>query len=290
MHRLRMLILSLRHDACAPNDGRAQQDSVPDEANAYRPHHTAQALSARRGRAGDQVGRSASVRRAGARSPSGPTVPTPSRCEQPKNRKFQTYGGEGYIYETSRAIFPKQSGELRIPRRSESVAASASVAMNASPLPCAARRLYSNVKPPPDIFSEDWWLVASATSRSTRVGRRPLDDLRVGDRVTRSIEVTVAGAFGAPTCRSSSQGRSTGLTVLPGRTKRSTEITPGGVIGRISRTFDLRIDVDRPINVSVPVRIVWWNTNTEIEAAKRCASAVRLEPLPRRCRESWWRS
>ncbi|MDH3660535.1 MAG: hypothetical protein OEU92_11005 [Alphaproteobacteria bacterium] len=195
--------------------------------------------------------------------------------QQPKTRKFETYGGEGYIYETSRSIFPKQSGELEIP----AVRISGSIGVSRD-----ERRLFVlredamvlDIRPPPTSFSDDWWLVA----RDVRIDEgwsKPLDALRVGDRITRSIEVTVAGATGAH-LPELEQGRSTGLTVLPGRTERDTEITPGGVIGKISRSFEIRVDVDQPINIS-PVRVVWWNASTEIER-RSVAPAVRLEPLP----------
>lgn len=196
--------------------------------------------------------------------------------QQPKNRKFETYGGEGYIYETSRAIFPKQSGHLRIPpiRISGSIGISRDEKLAFAVRSDAA---VLDVRAPPDGFSEDWWLVA----REVKIDEGwsvPLDTLRVGDRVTRSIAVTVAGVTGAH-LPELTQGRSTGLTVLPGRTERSTEITPGGVIGKVSRSFDIRVDIDQPINVS-PVRVVWWNTDTEIER-RSAAPAIRLEPLPR---------
>ena len=196
--------------------------------------------------------------------------------QQPRNRKFQTYGGEGYIYETRRAIFPKKSGELRIPP----VRISGSIGISRNEKKSFVLRSEAtllNVRPPPNAFSEDWWLIA----RDVKIDQdwsQPLETLRVGDRVTRSIAVTVAGATGAH-LPELEQGRSTGLTVLPGRTERSTEVTPGGVIGKIERTFDIRVDVDQPINIS-PVRVVWWNTNTEIER-RSAAPAVRLEPLPR---------
>lgn len=196
--------------------------------------------------------------------------------QQPKNRKFQTYGGEGYIYETSRAIFPKRSGELHIP----GVRISGSIGVGRDerkPFALRSEAETFDVRPPPSAFSEDWWLIA----RDVKIDEgwsQPLDTLRVGDLVTRSIEVTVAGATGAH-LPELEQGRSTGLTVLPGRTERKTEITPGGVVGRISRSFEIRVDVDQPINIS-PVRVVWWNTNTEIER-RSAAPAVRLEPLPR---------
>ena len=196
--------------------------------------------------------------------------------QPPKNRKFETYGGEGYIYETRRSIFPKQSGELRIPP----VRISGSVGVSRNERELFAVRSEAeilDVKPPPDSISGDWWLVA----RDVEIDEdwsKPLDELRVGDRVTRSISVKVAGATGAH-LPELEQGRSTGLTVLPGRTERGTEITPDGVIGMISRTFDLRVDVDQPINIS-PVRVVWWNTNTESER-RSAAPSVRIEPLPR---------
>ena len=196
--------------------------------------------------------------------------------QKPKNRKFETYGGEGYIYETSRAIFPKQSGELLIPP----VRISGSIGISRNERkPFALRHdgRILDVRPPPESFSEDWWLVA----RDVEVDEDwsvPLDQLRVGDRVTRSITITVAGATGAH-LPELEQGRANGITVLPGRTERSTKITPAGVIGKISRSFDIRVDVDQPINIS-PVRMVWWNTSTEIER-RSAAPAVRLEPLPR---------
>ena len=80
--------------------------------------------------------------------------------QQPKNRKFETYGGEGFIYETSRAIFPKQSGELRIPpvRISGSVGVSRN---EKKPFVLREDAAILDVRPSPDAFSEDWWLVAS---------------------------------------------------------------------------------------------------------------------------------
>ncbi len=207
-----------------------------------------------------------------------PTIPDAEivTLQQPRNRKFQTYGGEGYIYETRRAIFPKKSGELRIPpvRISGSIGISRN---EKKPFVLRSEGKVMDVRPPPDAFTEDWWLVA----RDVKIDQgwsQSLETLRVGDRVTRSISVTVAGVTGAH-LPELEQGRSTGLTVLPGRTERSTEITPGGVVGKIERTFDIRVDVDQPINIS-PVRVVWWNTNTEIER-RSAAPAVRLEPLPR---------
>ncbi|MGI9417927.1 MAG: hypothetical protein ACR2RA_08835 [Geminicoccaceae bacterium] len=196
--------------------------------------------------------------------------------QQPKNRKFETYGGEGYIYETRRAIFPKQSGELRIPpvRISGSIGISRD---EKKPFALRQDAMIMDVRPPPASFSEDWWLVARQVEIEEGWSQ-PLETLRVGDHVTRSIEVKVAGATGAH-LPDLDQGRSNGLTVLPGRTERSTEVTPNGVIGKITRSFDIRVDVDQPINIS-PVRVVWWNTNNEIEW-RSAAPAVRLEPLPR---------
>ena len=196
--------------------------------------------------------------------------------QQPKNRKFETYGGEGYIYETSRALFPKRSGPLIIPP----VRISGSIGLGRDekqPFALRSDETELEIRPPPSSFSEDWWLVA----RSVEIDEgwsRPLDDIRVGDRVTRRVTITVAGVTGEH-LPELDQGPSNGLTVLPGRTERSTEITPAGVIGRISRTFDIRVDEDRPIDIR-PVRMVWWNTSTEIER-RSAAPAIRLEPLPR---------
>ncbi|MGI9434070.1 MAG: hypothetical protein ACR2Q4_04445, partial [Geminicoccaceae bacterium] len=196
--------------------------------------------------------------------------------QQPKTRKFKTYGAEGYIYETQRAIFPKTSGELVIP----AVRISGSVALSRDERQGFALKsdpVIFDIKPPPADFSAPWWLVARQVEIEESWST-PIEELRVGDRVTRTIEVTVAGATGAH-LPDLNQGRSTGLTVLPGQTRRSTEINANEVVGKISRAFDLRVDVDQPINIS-PVRMVWWNTDREIEW-RSAAPARRLEPLPR---------
>lgn len=196
--------------------------------------------------------------------------------QQPKTRKFATYGGEGYIYETKRAIFPRSSGKLHIPtvRVSGSVGISKdeqeSFALKSKPV-------VLDIQPPPAEFSENAWLVARKVEIKEHWSK-PTDDLRIGDHVTRTIEAKVTGATGSH-LPELIHGRSTGLTILPGQTERETDITPNEVIGKISRSFELRIDTDQPINIS-PVRMVWWNTDTEIEW-RSAAKSVRIEPLPR---------
>jgi hypothetical protein len=196
--------------------------------------------------------------------------------QQPKSRKFETYGGEGFIFETSRAIFPRQSGELRIPP----VRVSGSIGISRNEKKAFALRedeTFLKVKPPPASYSEDWWLVASDVMIQ-ETWSKPLETLRVGDRVTRLIEVNVTGATGAH-LPDLEQRRSNGLTILPGRIERRTETSARGVIGKISRSFDIRIESDQPLNLA-PIRVVWWNTEDETEK-RTVASAVRLEPLPR---------
>jgi hypothetical protein len=196
--------------------------------------------------------------------------------QQPRTRKFATYGGEGYIYETKRAIFPKASGALRIPP----VRVSGAVAISKDEREGFALKkeaMQLDIKPPPDAFTGPAWLVARQ-AEIVEHWSKPLDELRVGDHVTHTVEATVTGVTGGH-LPELEHGRSSGLTILPGLSDRSTEVTPNEVIGRISRTFELRIDTDQPINIS-PVRLVWWNTDAEVER-RSVAAAVRIEPLPR---------
>ncbi|MEZ5931102.1 MAG: hypothetical protein R3F54_03985 [Alphaproteobacteria bacterium] len=196
--------------------------------------------------------------------------------KRPQNRHFETYGSEGYLYETSRAIFPKQSGELEIP----AVHVSGSVGVSRDekrPFALSSDATTLTVRPPPASFGDAWWLVA----REAKVDEgwsRSLTDLHVGDRFTRAVTLTVAGATGAH-LPELEQDSPNGLTVLPGRSERSTEITPGGVIGKIQRSFDFRVDADQPMTIP-PVRVSWWNTSTEI-ARTAATSDVRIEPSPR---------
>lgn len=196
--------------------------------------------------------------------------------QQPKTRRFSTYGGEGYIYETRRAIFPKASGELRL----APVRVSGSIAISRDEREEFALRsdpVILDVKPPPADFKAPAWLVARRVEIDERWSQ-PIDQLRVGDHVTRTVEATVTGVTGGH-LPELEHGRSSGLTILPGQTERSTEITSDEVIGKIRRSFELRIDTEQPINIS-PVRVVWWNTDTEIEW-RSAAQSVRIEPLPR---------
>lgn len=196
--------------------------------------------------------------------------------QKPKTRKFATYGGEGYIFETRRAIFPRSSGKLHIPmvRVSGAVGISKnereSFALKSAPA-------VIEIKPPPADFSEDDWLVARKVEIEERWSKPP-DELRVGDHVTRFVEATVTGATGGH-IPELDHGRSSGVTILPGQIERSTEVTANQVVGKISRAFELRIDTDQPINIS-PVRLVWWNTDSEIEW-RSAAKSVRIEALPR---------
>lgn len=196
--------------------------------------------------------------------------------QQPKTRKFKTYGGEGYIYETKRAIFPKASGAFHIPpvRVSGSVAITRdereSFALKSEPVTL-------DIKPPPADFSSPTWLVARRVEIEDSWSK-PLDELRVGDHVTHTVEAIVTGVTGGH-LPELEHGRSTGITILPGQTERSTEVNANEVIGKIRRSFEFRIDTDQPINIS-PVRVVWWNTDTEIEW-RSAAESIRIEPLPR---------
>ncbi|MGH1477397.1 MAG: hypothetical protein ACRBM6_01485 [Geminicoccales bacterium] len=196
--------------------------------------------------------------------------------QAPKTRKFSTYGGEGYIYETRRAIFPKASGELVIPP----VRVSGSVAISRDERESFALKQSATslqIKPPPEAFSGPSWLVARRIEIE-ETWSKPVDELKVGDHVTRTINVEATGVTGGHLTELD-HGRSTGITILPSLTERSTEITPNEVIGKMHRSFEIRIDTDQPINIS-PVRVVWWNTDTEVEF-RSAAQSIRIEPLPR---------
>jgi hypothetical protein len=196
--------------------------------------------------------------------------------QQPKNRYFETYGGEGYLYDVSRAIFPKQSGELVIP----AVRVSGSVSIGRDQkraFAVGSEAVTLTIRPPPAAFGDAWWLVGRE-ARIDESWSRSLDKVHAGDRLTRTVTLTVAGATGAH-LPELEQDSSTGLTILPGRSERSTEITPAGVIGTIRRSFDLRVDSDQPTIIR-PVRVAWWNTSTEIERSA-ATPVARIEPQPR---------
>lgn len=196
--------------------------------------------------------------------------------QQPKNRQFETYGSEGYLYETRRGIFPTQSGELVIPPVRVRGVVSAS-RDDKRPFDLVSDAVTLDVRPPPETFGDASWLVAHDVAVED-VWSRSLDQLRAGDRFSRFVTATVTGATGAH-LPELVQEKSYGITVLPGESERSTEITPDGVVGKISRSFEFRVDFDLPIDI-VPVRVAWWHTDRE-EPRISATPSIRIEPLPR---------
>jgi len=196
--------------------------------------------------------------------------------QEPATRKVETEEGVRYRFETSRAIFPKRSGDLRLPPVRISGRTGVS---GEKKKPFALRRgeTVLMVRPPPPVFGGQGWLVAKDV-RIEEAWSKPPDSFRVGDRVKRSITVTVKGATGAhlPDLQ---QGHVDGLTVLSGQTERNTALTFEGVVGTVHRSFDMRVDVEQPLDIG-SVGLTWWDARAETER-QSLAPALRLEPLPR---------
>ena len=189
-------------------------------------------------------------------------------------RRSKTYGFDGYIYETARAIFPQTSGRLTVP----AVRISGAVGLSANAEAQFVRQTRETtveVKSKPQSYSAPW-LVANAVEISDEWSV-PVDTLRIGDTVRRTVRVVVDGVTGEHL--PDLQHRAGHLITLPAGSERRTEITSSGVIGHLTQSFDIAFTAENPVDFA-PVVVDWWDAATQ--AGRRTAlAAKRIEPLPR---------
>lgn len=194
---------------------------------------------------------------------------------QPNVRPFRSYGVEGFIYETTRVLFPESSGTLRIP--GVSIEGAIAVGNQTVQFKRETKPVEMQIAPVPSVYEGSWWLVSGLVEISEEYAT-PLDLIRVGDTVSRHITVTAKGSTGEH-IPALEMRPSRGLTILPGTPERMTEKTSGGVTGILKQTFDITVVESQPVDFG-PVRLVWWDS--EADAGRRTAAkAIRIEPLPR---------
>lgn len=206
-----------------------------------------------------------------------PPVPGADEITLIKRRvsRSKTYGFDGYVYETARALFPRTSGSLTVPR----VTIRGAVALSAdeeAEFVRQTRDTLVTVSARPPTHSAPYWLVANAVEISDEWSA-PVDSLRIGDSVRRTIHVLVNGVTGEHL--PDLVHRAGHLITLAAGSKRRTEITRDGVIGHLTQSFDIAFTTENPVDLA-PVVIDWWDAGTS-QSRRTILAAKRIEPLPR---------
>ena len=194
---------------------------------------------------------------------------------KPRTKAVSTYAGSGFIFETAFAIFPLQPGELVIPAI---IAEGVIEPKPGEPVPFRTETLEQRIpiKAAAAEFQGDWWIVTPRIEVED-LWSSPPEDAHVGDVIRREVIMTVYGveAERLPDLRLTG---STGVAVSDHGGERSTLLSTEGVIGKISRAWDIRVDDPRVAEVGT-VAIEHWHPAYHRSLTVK-AEAQRLEPAP----------
>lgn len=178
----------------------------------------------------------------------------------------KTIDGTTYtVVETSYAIFPEKSGDLTIPP----VRFGGAIPDPRSPL---SHPLFGgtskqillrseprtvSVRPIPDPADLEHWLPTKGLSLAQRWSR-PIDQLVVGEPVTRTIVISAQGLTGAQ-LPPLDMADDDGYRLYPDQPAIEDQPVKSGIVG--TRTESMAIVPTRPGEISLPpVKLRWWDT------------------------------
>lgn len=186
------------------------------------------------------------------------------------------------VHEIRYAIFPEASGELLIPAQTFSgrMGAGRRTLFDTLPAGQLIRRrseaITVNVKPRPAGFPAATWLPAAALNIEEQWSG-PLDALRVGDSVTRTIQVTADGLQGAQLAPIE-HADVEGLRAYPDQPVIDNVHGVKGLTGM--RTDSLALVAVRDGEYELPaIEVPWWDTGSDTLRVARLP-ARRLRVLP----------
>jgi hypothetical protein len=186
------------------------------------------------------------------------------------------------VHEIRYAIFPEASGELRIPAQTFSgrLGSGRRTLFDTRPAGRLIRRrteeIVVPVQPRPAAFPDATWLpAANVTIEEQWSGS--LDQLKIGDSVTRTITVTGDGLQGAQL--PPMQGATIdGLRAYPDQPTIENVTGDSGVTG--VRTDSVALVAVRPGEYELPpVEVPWWDTGSDtLRTARLPARRIRVLP------------
>jgi hypothetical protein len=186
------------------------------------------------------------------------------------------------VHEIRYAIFPETSGELRIPPQTFSgrLGNTRRSLFDTRPAGRLLRRstdeLVVPVLPRPDTFSAPLWLPARSLQLEEQWSA-PLDSLRVGDSVTRTVTITGVGLQGAQLPPLTMQTPD-GLRAYPDQPVINDIDGDSGVTGVRSDSVAL-VAVQAGEYRLPAVSIAWWDTESDsLRQATLPARTLRVQP------------
>lgn len=192
----------------------------------------------------------------------------------PRTRKITSYAGEGYVHERSLALFALTPGTLRIPAVTvEGLLAKGQKRQTAFNEEFAGFTI--SVKPKPATYLDDWWMVSSNVDLQ-EFWSIPLEELREGDIVTRSISLRVAGVD-AQRLPELTHGRTQGIAVRKLDSVRKTIKSSQGLTGIVTKSWSLKIEGANVLYIS-PVGVAFWDPLDQTKK-KVAVAGHRIEPL-----------
>lgn len=194
---------------------------------------------------------------------------------KPRTRRQRSYAGDGYVLETILAIFPTRSGTLVIPEIRASGKAT-SPGGDAFPFDNRTEPVTIPVRPADPGWEDPWWLVAERIEIEEHWSQ-PLDQIRSGDVVTRTVVLTAFGAT-AEQLPDLEHGRTRGLQATEVTQKATTRRTASGAVGTLEKSWELKFSQDPVVYIS-PVGVAYWHPGAG-ERRKASVPGVRIEPLP----------
>lgn len=202
-----------------------------------------------------------------------------------RDKSYQTkLKGERYqVLERHYAIIPEKPGQLIIngPVFAGNVEAPVRSSNSYFVQPWKSVRVGANsvnlnVKPIPATVKDHWWLPSSSVKLS-ETWSEPLNQLKLGEPVTRTITIEAKG-LRAEQLPELDLNNLTGMQVYPDKPKLETTTDGNTLIAKRIEKFALI--PNQSGNISIPeIKVNWWNTQTnKLVTAKLPAQKLSIAP------------
>ncbi|WP_051786231.1 BatD family protein [Endozoicomonas numazuensis] len=188
-----------------------------------------------------------------------------------ETRSYETIqDGQRYgVFELNFSIHPQKPGTMQIPGLTFSASMpdrrdtfGSIFSMSGKPVAARSSEITLNVQPQPDGFSGPVWLPARNLTL-TDGWSAPLDQVKVGDAITRTIVVEAEGLTGVQ-LPAINMPKPDGVNTYPDKSATDDRATDSGVIG--NRIEAIALIPTRPGKIELPpVHYKWFDTDTQTE-------------------------